>query len=353
MLLSDQRIQAFSSLGIFINDYLNAVRIKGFEGLDTRFDYFDSAVQKARSTNLWFTDESIQLALAAIASMLDEKQLKDWTNLYSLNENSEPKIIGVILAGNIPVVGFHDFLCVIMSGNLFLGKLSSDDAYLLPALADELILIEPKFKQSIRFTDGLMKKFHAIIATGSDNSSRYFEYYFGRYPNIIRKNRNSIAILNGSENEEDILLLAQDIFTYFGLGCRNVSQLFLPMGFELPFLMKSFDGWSGYMHHHKYFNNYEYNKAVFLVNRIPHFDNGFAILKEDIGFSSPISVVHYHFYEEYESLSNLIIINKEKIQAVVSKDAWWPESIAFGKTQHPNVNDYADGIDTMAFLTSL
>jgi len=272
-----------------------------------------------------------------------------WLQPYEglLKKNHPPKIIGIINAGNIPLVGFHDFLCVILSGNKYLGKNSSDDPYLMPFVTEKLLHIEPKLEGRISFTERLAG-FDAVIATGSNNSARYFEYYFGKYPHIIRMNRNAVAVLKGDETEEDFKNLGRDIFQYFGLGCRNVSKLFIPKNYELKKIFEGIESCSCVSQHNKYMNNHDYNNAVYLLKKINFLDNGFLLLKEDEAIASPISVLYYEFYDDMKSLKQKLETEKEKIQCIAGKDF-----IPFGKAQQPQLWDYADGVDTMNFLLKM
>jgi hypothetical protein len=257
------------------------------------------------------------------------------------------------MAGNVPLVGFHDLLCVLISGNKLLAKLSSDDNKMLPAIVDLLVQINPGFKDLVKVTDGKMEKFDAVIATGSNNTSRYFDYYFGKYPNIIRKNRNGVAVLTGTESQVELEGLADDIFLYYGLGCRNVSKLYLPKDYDLIKLMQVLEFRKSISENHKYFNNYEYNKAIYLVNGTNHFDAGNLILTENESIASPVSVVFYEFYEDLEKLKNSLSLISDKIQCIVSKETFGKNTVQFGKSQEPALWDYADGVDTMEFLLSL
>lgn len=252
------------------------------------------------------------------------------------------------MAGNIPLVGFHDFISTILSGNIAVCKLSSDDKTLLPALASHLITFEPSLKEKIEFTIGKIGKVDAIIATGSDNSMKYFEQYFGHLPHIFRRNRTSIAILNGNESKEELELLGRDIFQYFGLGCRNVSHLLLPKGFKIDLFFEAIVDYHDIVNHHKYANNYDYNKAVYLMNKAELLDNNFVLLRRTEDLFSPLGMVHYHFYESENELQNYIELHKEKLQVIVGK-----EYTPFGMAQCPKLNDYADGVDTIEWLSKL
>ena len=261
--------------------------------------------------------------------------------------------VAVVMAGNVPAVGFHDFLSVLFAGHRFLGKLSSEDNKLMPAIAEVLIALEPVFADAIRFTGETIKGFDAVIATGSNNSSRYFEYYFGKYPHIIRKNRNGVAVLTGRENEEKLRKLSEDIFLYFGLGCRNVAFLYVPFDYDFSLLLKVLSERKELTDNNKYFNNYEYNKAIFLVNNTAHFDTGNLILTEQSQYGSPVSVLHYAYYRDAGSLRNELMLNRDKIQCVVADEGVWDGAVPFGKSQVPMLWEYADNTDTVEFLLSL
>jgi hypothetical protein len=308
-------------------------------------------LRKAEAENGWFTQENIRFALQSWKEALSEENLNEWVSNYNMEE-THPKTVAVIMAGNIPLVGFHDFLSVLITGNKVLAKLSSNDKTLLPFLAHQLIAIEPGFKDYIEFTEGRLENFDAVIATGSNNTSRYFDYYFGKYPNIIRKNRNSVAVLTGNETKTELTGLADDIFRYFGLGCRNVSKLYVPENYDFEKFFDAMFTWKEIIHNHKYINNYDYNKAVYLMDSFPLLDNEFMILKEDTGFSSPISVVFYELYGSMEQVEKILSEEAENIQCVVSK-AGLPDEIFFGETQTPKLWDYADGVDTVNFLLKL
>ncbi|MFK7952418.1 MAG: acyl-CoA reductase, partial [Ekhidna sp.] len=254
----------------------------------------------AKNHNGWFTEQSVKNALEGIAHMLDEDKLREWTNRYEL-KTDVPKIVGIVMAGNIPLVGFHDLLCVLLSGNFVAIKPSSDDEILTRTIIEWILEVEPRFKKNIEIREKL-NNVDAVIATGSDNTARYFEYYFRGVPNIIRKNRTSVAVLNGKESEEDIKNLGLDIFSYFGLGCRNVSKVFTPKGFDLRDIFPRLEGFESIIHHHKYRNNYDYHKSIYLVNKTPHLDTGFLLAVSTDDLVSPISVL---FHQEYDSLDDL------------------------------------------------
>ena len=304
--------------------------------------------------NAWFTPESVLEAVKAIGSMLNEADLEQWLSKYNLENDKPVKKIGLILAGNIPLVGFHDVLSVLASGNHALIKASSQDARLIKQVLQRLVDIDGNFADSFSFVERLVN-FDAIIATGSNNSSRYFDYYFGKVPNIIRKNRNSIAVLSGLETPAEIEALGHDIFDYFGLGCRNVSKVLVPEGYDFTFFFESIEDHKAIINHHKYNNNYDYNKSIYLVNRDKHFDNGFLMVKEDDRLTSPLSALFFNYYHDVADAENIISQNTENIQCVVSGLLLQipNQVVTFGQSQQPALWDYADGVDTMEFLSNL
>jgi hypothetical protein len=331
----DERISAFDRLGTALVTLTN--------------DEFKSLALKAGSENPWFTEDNIRMAVSSLHLMLSANALKEWTSSYVFN--GKPKKVAVVMAGNIPLVGFHDFLCVLISGNSILIKSSSKDNVLIHFVVDRLLSIEPRFREKIEFAERL-KGFDAIIATGSDNTSRYFEYYFGKYPNIIRRNRTSVAVLSGNENNEELRNLGIDIFSYFGLGCRNVSKLFVPPDFSLEQVFTSWQPFHDVIHHHKYCNNYDYQKSILLVGQVPFFDGGYVMLQETEKLVSPISVIYFEYYHTSEELKSKLATNKEKIQCIVDNSGEH-SNIKFGRAQYPGPGDYADQIDTLKFLAGL
>jgi hypothetical protein len=329
-------------------------RIAAFEKLGKHLRAIDEValdeiITRARNENSWFTSENIKLALNALHEFLTRENLTRWTNQYNLTPG-RPKTVAVIMAGNIPLVGFHDFLSVLISGHSILIKASSKDSFLPHLICNKLNEIEPRFSSRIAFGEQL-KNFDAVIATGSDNSSRYFDYYFGKYPHIIRKNRTSCAVLSGFETTEELEKLGYDVFTYFGLGCRNVAKLYVPLEYEFDKMLKSWERYQDVMHHHKYHNNYDYQKSILLVNRVPFLDSGFVLLQESERMVSPISVVFYEYYGDYNLLKAKVSENADKIQCIVGNMK--PATVNFGLAQSPQLWDYADQIDTLKFLESL
>ncbi len=334
-----ERIEAFSGLGSILMDSL--------DGRETGYSAsLNELILRQQYLNPWFTPENTRLAVKALAGLLSVQNLTSWTCRYpAIEDEIPPSVVGIVMAGNIPLVGFHDFLSVLISGNRVLAKTSSRDPDLIVFISNILCSLNPGFSERISFTEGLLRGFDKVIATGSDNSSRYFEYYFGKYPHIIRKNRNGVAVLEGNETDEELSLLGADIFTYFGLGCRSVSKLYIPFGYDIRELSSKWHNNSDVLNHNKYANNYDYNKAIYMVNREEFTDNGFLLLKENSQIPSPVAVLHYQYYNDDEEIRSEIMNRADKIQCVVSR-----KDIPFGKAQSPELWDYADGIDTLEFL---
>lgn len=332
----EARISAFHELGEKIE------RLGGQE--------FGSLADMAAHQNPWFTGDNIRLSLNGIRNFLQRPKLESWTSRYKLPAYPTNRSVALVLAGNIPLVGFHDVLSVLISGHSAMIKMSSKDTILLPAITNMLTGIEPGFKDRVQFVEQL-KSFDAVIATGSDNSARYFGYYFGKYPHIIRKNRTSCAVLTGNESTTELEQLGQDVFSYFGLGCRNVSKLFVPEGYSFNQLFECWQERNNIIHHHKYSNNYDYQKATLLVTQQPFLDNGFVLLMENQKTVSPIATVYFEYYRTQRQLTDRIETEKDKIQCIVGHAP--PASIPFGQAQCPEPWDYADNIDTLEFLTEL
>lgn len=335
----NRRISAFAELGTVLRDVAAGTETKAGNKL--------SAIAETQHIrNPWFTPENVRMAIGAIGENLTIEKLNKWTERYPQPGNKGTSHrVAVIMAGNIPLAGFHDYLSVLISGNKLISKTSSKDSELIREITQILVSIEKEFADKIEFAEGELKNFDVVIATGSDNSSRYFEYYFGKYPHIIRKNRNSIAIINGNESKEEISLLGKDIFSYFGLGCRSVSKIYIPEGYSIEEMTSNWNRFSGIINHSKYANNYEYNMAVFMVNKERFIDTGYLLLRENYRLSSPVAVLHYQFYNNREILHSGIEQQKEKIQCIVSG-----KEIPFGMAQRPELWDYADNIDTIDFL---
>lgn len=348
MLTIEERIKYLTRLGEKINHLL-------IESQKDEQSELHQVMSAAFAKNGWFTIENQRYALQKLTEMLQADALHRWAQSYAIPANpSSPRRVGVVMAGNIPLVNFHDFLAVLITGHRFVGKLSSSDPVLLPYLSKILIGEDSRWQSEITFTDGSLRDFDAIIATGSDNTSRYFDYYFSKHPHIIRKNRTSVAVFSGEEDESDLALLADDVFRYFGLGCRNVSKIFIPKQFDPTVLFQSFSAYAYIINHHKYHNNYDYQKAICLVNKDAFLDSGWLLMKYSTDLFSPVSMI---FLEEYDNLTdctNRLIGFSEKLQCVVSKA---PCShlpvVAPGQSQSPGLTDYPDGVDLVQFLLNL
>ena len=314
-----------------------------------RSDTDEWQVIKKRTTarNGWFTPLFIDLAVQNICDeFLQKEKLEQWAAHYHLDNNIGGKNIGIVMAGNIPLVGFHDFLSVFISGHRQTIKLSTRDDVLLKHLVEKLIEWEPSLKQEIVFAD-MLKGCDAYIATGSNNSARYFEQYFSRYPNIIRRNRTSVAIVSGDETEAELSSLSDDIHQYFGLGCRNVTRILVPEGYDFIPLLKAFDRYSYFSDHHKFKNNYDYQLSILLMNKVYYMTNGSTLLVESTDNFSAISRINYTYYKDrLEAIGQLQ--GNEDIQCITGRGL-----IPFGQAQRPLLMDYADGVDTMQFLLSL
>ncbi len=342
----EDRINAFVRLGLRIKEIMHSF----YDDADSEFQ---RVLSQALVYNPWFTKENQIMALSSFAEMLDEKKLEKWLSTLSFKvQTLNPKQIGVIMAGNIPAVGFHDFLCVLITGNILKAKCASDDKILLPWFSKLLIETEPRFRDKIFFVYKI-ENVEAVIATGSNNSARYFEYYFSKYPHIIRKNRNAVAVISGGETEGELTALGKDIFSYFGLGCRNVSKMYLPKGYDINLFFHAVQSFSDVMQHNKYMNNFDYHQALYLLNNEKFLTNNFLIIREDKMIATPVSVLNYEHYNDLQSLKMELENQKEKIQCIVSNHPEIENAIPFGKAQHPELWDYADGIDTIDFLRNL
>jgi hypothetical protein len=268
-------------------------------------------------------------------------------------DGGRQKTVGLVMAGNVPLVGFHDVLCVLAAGHIALAKPSGRDDRLIRRVAEVIAFIDPETGRRISFTEGPMKGMDAVIATGSNNSARYFEYYFRRIPHIIRKNRNGVAVLNGRESDSELESLGEDIFTFFGMGCRNVTKLYIPQDYDLTRLLGVLDRFVYLCQHHRYGNNVDYYRTIYLMNRIPILDNGVILLKEDPAIASPVGVAFFERYSDIHVLRNELWERRELIQCIVSTSPEFPDTILPGQAQSPMPWDYADGVDTLAFLKDL
>ena len=339
---SKKQISGLEKLGKYILEFLD----KKSENYTEENENFEAKLLRAEVENRWFTQENIRFCLRNWAELFTQENLENWTKEYRIAEN--PKKIGLILAGNIPLVGFHDVLSVLLSNHSAMIKLSSKDKVLLPFLLKKWEEFS-EVSLPIEFVEKL-ENYDAVIATGSNNTARYLEFYFKNKLSIIRKNRTSIAVLKGDETNEELQLLAKDIFTYFGLGCRNVTKLFVPENFNLDRLFENFIDFSEIINHHSYANNYDYHKAILLLNQDLFWDNNFVMMKEDDSLFSALSILNFTRYKNLEEVQEFIEENKSQIQCIVAKPELNLESVNFGEAQFPKLDDYADNVNTMRFL---
>ncbi len=336
---SDRRIRTFAALGEVI--------CHGAEGVTAgSAGRFATLIDTIHYANPWFTPDNVRLALLSAGKNLTGENLVRWLSAYpELHEEHQPVTVGVVMAGNIPLVGFHDLLCVLVTGNRLQAKLSNRDEPLIRAVTDTLTDIEPELASCIEITADRLKDFDMVIATGSNNTSRYFEYYFRNIPSIIRRNRNSIAIIDGTESPGELALLGDDIFTYFGLGCRNVSKLYLPEGYDPAGLITHWQAYEQLRSHYKYSVNYDHNKAIMIVNREPFIDGGFVLLRKSSSLTPPMAVLHYEFYPPGEAPDLEREAAGNMLQCVAGHG-----HLPFGSAQQPELWDYADNIDTISFV---
>ncbi|KFC18995.1 acyl-CoA reductase [Epilithonimonas lactis] len=342
-MLNENKILGLEKLGNFINEFIQ----KDDENYNEKEERLAYLMKRSEIENPWFTLENQRYNLKQWAGLFTKGNIENWLSKYELSNT--PKRVGLILAGNIPIVGFHDIISVVLSNHIPIIKLSSKDKLMLPFLLElwkEFSNNEIEFEIVDR-----LENFDAVIATGSNNTARYLEYYFKNHLSIIRKNRTSIAVLKGDETVEELQLLADDIFRYFGLGCRNVTKLLLPKDMKVDGLFENFVKYQDVINHNKYANNYDYNRAVYLLNQDLFWDNNFVMLREDEKLFSPLSVVNFSRYETLDEAKQFVEDNREEIQAIVAKPELGLESIGFGETQNPSLDTYADDVDTMAFLS--
>jgi hypothetical protein len=345
------RQRAFVQLGRSLSTQIASLKSGENKGLK-------ALITQARIENPWFTESNVITAIENWCLALETDSINKWLSPYlpELTKEHSSRVIGLVNAGNIPLVGLHDMVSVLICGYSYLAKNATGDSVLLPYIANLLIEIEPLFRDKIHFVPKL-EKMDAVIATGNNNSARYFEYYFKKYPHIIRMNRNGVAILTGDETVEDLKLLGKDIFSYFGLGCRNVSKLYVPRGYNFDKFFESIYEYNEVMMHSKYMNNFDYHNSVFLLKRIPFLQNGFLIIREENHIASPVSVLHYEFYDDNAKLNQHLQEQLDLIQCIVAKNDYFKNidalkkiAVTFGQTQTPALWDYADGVDTIKFL---
>jgi Acyl-CoA reductase (LuxC) len=342
----EERVKAFIQLGKFLSAHISGNTIQGMEKFH---DELNRITTENFFYNGWFTPKNVEGALEGIAHLLEETELRKFAE--SVQEPT-PRTVAVIMAGNIPGVGFHDLLCVLISGHSLLIKPSSDDHLLIPFFCKILTHYESELAQRIQFAEGKLSHFDAIIATGSNSSALHFEYYFKKYPRIIRKNRNSVAVLNGEESKEDLENLGKDIFSYFGLGCRNVSKLYVPEGYSFDSFFEAMYQYRSVADNKKYFSNYEYHRALFLLEKIDFLDNNFMIVRKASQLSSPVSVIHFETYEDIKKLTAQLKACENEIQCIAGK-LQLPQMLPLGKTQSPSINDFADRVNTLDFLKGI
>lgn len=352
-MLLKNRTDAFIALGKFLSQFKTSGVEKHLDipFNELFFEIFEMQIKRAKEYNGWFTPDNVLFSLESWSKALTKENLDKWTSNYDFDIKSE-KNIAIVMAGNIPLVGFHDFLSVLISGHNVLAKLSSNDKYFIPLIAKYLEHVEPSFKGKIKFTEEKLQNFDAVIATGSDNTARYFDYYFGKHPHIIRKNRNTVAVLSGEESSETLEKMTDDVFRYFGLGCRSISKVFLPKNYDLDKIFTAAFKHKDILNYERYANNYDYNKAVYLMSLFDIRENGFLMLKEDENYSSPISSLFYETYENIEVLKEKLKSDKHKIQCITS-ELNIENAIPLGKTQEPQLWDYADNVDTVDFLLKI
>ena len=331
---------------IKLSEYIKEFLAKDQKDYNEADNEFELLLKRSEIENPWFTIENQKFALKEWTNLLTQENIINWIGNYSVSRI--PKRVGLILAGNIPLVGLHDVISVVLSGHIPLIKLSSKDRQMVPFLLKKWNELSGGAVQ-FEFVERL-ENFDAVIATGSNNTARYLEYYFKDHLNIIRKNRTSVAVLEGNETPEELQLLAEDIFRYFGLGCRNVTRIFIPENFVIDRLFESFLNFQDIINHHKYANNYDYNRAVYLLNQDKFWDNNFVMLKEDDKLFSPLSVINFSRYSSLEDVKKFLAENEENIQCIVAKNELGLNSIPFGEAQHPALDTYADNVDTMRFL---
>lgn len=341
----NQRIQVLADLGDAIH-----LELKNSPYSET----FENLLNKVNQSNPWFTIESIIQSLSSWAALLRSEHLNQFVSAYDtqLFEKKNDKVVLLILAGNIPLVGLHDVICSFLSGSKSMIKVSSKDALLLSYLIERIKTINPEASGYFEISETKAQGFTHVIATGSNNSARYFDHYFSKFPNIIRKNRSSLAIITQETTDSELEYLASDIFQYFGLGCRNVTQLWVPRSFDFDRLKNAFKSYARIINHNKYANNYDYHKAIALMNGDPFIDFEFILLQKNTMLKSPLGVLHYSFYENLTEVKNYIQEQREHIQCVVSSENSSFNEVNFGQTQQPKLWDFADQIDTLQFLLS-
>jgi len=336
-----QRIDGFVQVGLFINRHFNEQKpneMQLHQGLD-------KLMEMAHIYNNWFIPEFVKESIINISSLLNEEDLIKFSETI---KETPQKTVAIICAGNIPMVAFHDILCVLLSGNKALIKLSSDDNVLIPFFLKLLTHYQPEFENQILFAEGKLGAFDAVIATGSNNTAQHFKTYFGKYPHIIRKNRSSIAVLTGNESSEDLKNLGKDIFLYFGLGCRNVSKVMVPEGYSFDKFFESIVDFGFVVNNKKYGNNYDYHRAIYLLESMQFLDNNFLMIKESADLHSPVGVLYYQYYKNEKELTDHLKALNGELQCIVGDN-----HTPFGYSQQPVITDFADNVNTLEFLVNL
>ncbi|WP_185871543.1 acyl-CoA reductase [Blattabacterium cuenoti] len=344
-------IKAFDILGCFLREVKKFyAHEKYLSKCYKKFFYsFQKIIKKVTIENSWFRIEDLLITFDQWGKNLEKGKLESWMNKYSLNKRNSKKVL-VIMPGNVPMVGFHDFICVILSGHKIIIKLSEEDNLLLPFLCRIIIHEKPILQKRIKFSNNILnEKFDFVIATGNNNTTRYFEYYYRKYPILLRKSRTSVSVLQGTETEKELVSLNKDMLTYSGRGCRNIGKIFIPHNYDVYLILEKSLICEYITKNKKYIDNYKYYLSIYTMNQVSLKKNHFLLFKEEKNYHSPISVVYYEFYNNLNQLKKTIIEKKNHIQCIVSKN-FLEKEIPFGKTQYPKLEDYADGIDTIQFL---
>jgi len=343
------KTKALVELGSFLHYFLEDASISAQDQWALELE---TLMHKSELENPWFTQNNLRFALKSWADSFRQEALNSWLNEYDFSDIETQKRVGIVAAGNVPLVAWHDIMCVWLSGHKALVKLSSKDRLLIPFFVKFLAQFHAEIPNAIQFVERL-EQVDAAICTGSNNTSRYFDYYFRNVANIIRSNRTSVAVLTGEESDEELQLLGEDIFRYFGLGCRNITKLYIPTDFDINRVFGAIYPHHEIVNHHKYANNYDYHRAILLMNLDEVLDNGFIVFKEDAGIHSPVGTLFYERYHDISKLRNDLKLREDELQCVVTKSSLWPDAVDFGQTQCPTLSDYADGVDTMDFLLKI
>ncbi len=337
-----ERIETLSVVGSEMSEVCQTPELYNFPGFERIYN-----------SNPWFSEEFVRFALTECSKNLKTDILNKWSDKYNIPDGLSDRTLGLIMAGNIPMVGLHDLICGFICGVNLNIKLSSKDSLLLKWIIDRILIKSPGYASKIKISESRVDNFDAIIATGSNNTNRYFEYYFSSYPNILRKNRNSVAILSGKETKEELEALADDIFVYFGLGCRNVSKIYVPENYDFNPLCNAFQKYIHLKDHFKFANNLDYQYAVLAMNKILHVNPGNLFLVEKSDIAAPVGVVNYEYYNDLDVVEQILTENSEKIQCIITKCTGFSDKLAFGKSQKPGLNEYADNADTISFILNL